>query len=226
MIGVRSPRDLLQEEYYPDDFRVLACCLLLNRTRGDQARPIAAKLFEKYPDAAAVAAADRGALTKLLEPLGFQNQRAGTLIAMARGYLDPSWRHEGELPGVGEYASACYRMLFDEDLGDDPPDDRALVDYWVWAKSGGWPDGGWADDDPLAGVVRGVVRWFEWDAASEAWTPIRGDVLRSDSALTYSHTKAVGGVETHLYLRSDGAWFAGARLNDPPRGGLCSSCGR
>ena len=142
MIRVHSLRDLIQEQYYPDKFKVLVCCLLLNRCRGETVRSVVDKLFEKYPDAVALKDADIEELTALLKPLGFQNQRAKRLVDFSKAFIE-EWNDVRELPGVGDYAADCYRIFFLEELGDEPPNDHALVDYWVAAKAGMWPEEGW-----------------------------------------------------------------------------------
>lgn len=143
MIGVRSLRDLIQEQYYPDEFKVLVCCLLLNRCRGETVRKVVNELFLRFPNASSLAQANVGELTDVLRPLGFQNQRAKRLVEFARAFLG-EWKDVRELPGVGDYAADCWRIFFLEELGDEPPDDHALVDYWIAAKAGMWPEGGWS----------------------------------------------------------------------------------
>ncbi len=143
MIRVHSLRDLIQEQYYPDVFKVLVCCLLLNRCRGETVRRVVDDLFLKFPNASSMAQASVGELTDVLRPLGFQNQRAKRLVEFARAFLG-EWKDVRELPGVGDYAADCYRILFLEELGDDPPEDHALTDYWILAKAGMWPEGGWS----------------------------------------------------------------------------------
>ena len=61
MIGVHTLRDLIQERYYPDEFKVLVCCLLLNRCCGETVRGVVDKLFERFPDAASRGRGCRGA---------------------------------------------------------------------------------------------------------------------------------------------------------------------
>ncbi len=161
MIPVRSLRDLVQEQYYPDVFKVLVCCLLLNKCRGDTVRRVLDVLFSKFPTAEAMAEAQPGELSGILTPLGLQHQREKRLTQFAKAFLE-GWEDVRELPGVGVYAADCYRIFFLEEIGDSPPDDGPLTDYWIAAKAGLWPDGGWpvspevaalrAKHDSLAGV--------------------------------------------------------------------------
>lgn len=146
VIPVRSLRRLIQEDFYPDEFKVLACCLLLNRCRGAAVRKVVGPLFDRWPDAASMAQADAEALSNTLAPLGLQRQRATRLKAFSAAF-EAGFKHAAELPGVGPYAEACWRIFFLEELGDEAPDDHALKDYWRIAKGGLWPEGGWGRDE-------------------------------------------------------------------------------
>ncbi len=152
MIPARSIRRLIQEDHYPDEWRCLVCCLLLNRCHGATVRGVVGELFAKHPDAASMAAADVEKLTRVLKPLGFQNQRARRLVEFSKAY-EGSWRDVEELPGVGEYAADFWRIFFLEELGDEAPKDHALKDYWRIAKEGLWPTEGWGHD-PLVEARR------------------------------------------------------------------------
>ena len=142
MITVHSLRDLVQEMYYPNAFKCLVCCLLLNKCRGETVRTVLDPLFDRFPDAPAMAQADAGELATILKPLGLQNLRAKRLVEFSKAF-EAGFQDVDELPGVGEYAADFWRIFFLEDLGDEPPNDHALVDYWVAAKAGMWPEGGW-----------------------------------------------------------------------------------
>jgi methyl-CpG-binding domain protein 4 len=148
MIFARSRRHLIQEDHYPDEFRVLVCCLLLNRTRGTQVRGVIDKLFTKYACSYDMARADEAELISLLQPLGFQKQRAKRLIKFADVYQKMLWQDVRELPGVGQYAFDCWKIFFLEELGDVAPNDHALLDFWNEAQEEGsfWPKSGWGFD--------------------------------------------------------------------------------
>lgn len=156
MISVRSTRRLIQEEYYPDEWKVLVCCVLLNRCRGETVRKVIEELFDVYPDADSMRNAELSRLTLLLKPLGFQNRRASTLVAMATKFCE-EWHDVRELPGVGRYAYDCYRIFFLEELPNDPPEDGPLTDYWISAKSGLWPKQGWGYDAEVQERKRRMV---------------------------------------------------------------------
>jgi endonuclease III len=62
--------------------------------RVNQATP---KLFARYPDAAAYAAADRTEMQDLLMPLGFFRNKTDSLIKLGQALIE---RHDGEVPGT------------------------------------------------------------------------------------------------------------------------------
>ncbi len=92
-------------ETYPDaqcelDFRtpleLLVATVLSAQCTDQRVNAVTPALFEAYPDAAAYAAADRGALEQLIVPTGFFRQKAKTLQALGQQLCD---RFGGEVPG-------------------------------------------------------------------------------------------------------------------------------
>jgi methyl-CpG-binding domain protein 4 len=134
MIPKRSPYGLIQEDLWPNEWRVLVACILLNRTTRKQIEKVLPRLFAEYPDANSMASADQGRLSQIIARLGFKNRRAGNLINFSKKYATKSWKHASELPGIGEYASSAWEIFF---LGriSECPKDHALVKYYHWRKS-------------------------------------------------------------------------------------------
>ncbi|KAE8146227.1 DNA glycosylase [Aspergillus avenaceus] len=85
---IDAPRfGLVQEQLAHDPFRLLIATIFLNRTRGGVALPVLFKVFELYPTAEAMAAADIAELISMIHCLGFQNQRAKKCITLAQTWL-------------------------------------------------------------------------------------------------------------------------------------------
>lgn len=129
-IPPKSPAGLLQERYWPDEWKILVCCILLNRTKRAQVEPILDQLFQAYPDARVMSRAEFSHLSSVLKPLGFQNRRARTLQQFSDDFLNKLWDDPRELYGVGEYAARGWEMLCAGIVGDEPPQDHALTYYW------------------------------------------------------------------------------------------------
>lgn len=111
MIPPRSPYGLIQEDLWPDAWRILVACMLLNCTTRAAMEKVLPRLFAKYLDAHAMAAADHGELAQVIARLGFGNRRAGNLIKMSQYYLGSNWKHVKELPGIGDYAAAAWEIF-------------------------------------------------------------------------------------------------------------------
>ena len=107
-------RPLLQE-IYKDPWQMLVCCILLNLTHRRQVDKVREELFTKWPTPEKMMHAKEKDLSKLLQPLGFYNKRAKTLIKMSKQWVtnDPTWIHVGDLPGIGEYAIDSWEKYHD-----------------------------------------------------------------------------------------------------------------
>lgn len=132
---------LIQLPYRKQPWRMLVCCILLNRTTNRQVRPILPELFRRWPNAEAMAAAGED-LEELLRPLGLWRQRSATLRkfsarwARERHLTPHSAETIGRLPGCGPYAVEAWRLVCLGDIdGFHPrgPEDKELFRYWYWA---------------------------------------------------------------------------------------------
>jgi len=104
-------------ETYPDahceldfdtPFQLLVATVLSAQTTDRRVNAVTPTLFAKYPDPAALAAADRDELEALIQPTGFFRAKTDTLLKLARALCDdfggevPHTREALEaLPGVG-----------------------------------------------------------------------------------------------------------------------------
>lgn len=132
MIPPRSPFGLIQEDLWPDEFRILVVCMLLNCTTRKSVEKVVPKLFAKYPDAHAMASAKQEDLSAIISPLGFRNRRSAGLIKMSKAYLKKSWSHASELPGIGPYGSAAWEIFSRCSVPETCPNDHALTLWWHW----------------------------------------------------------------------------------------------
>lgn len=132
MIPPRSPYCLIQEDLWPDDWKILLSCLLLNRTSRKQVEKVLPQLFSVYPDALSMSKADVDTLSSIIAPLGFKNRRSVTLIEFSKSFLKPNWKQAKELPGVGQYASDVWDIFVRGVMPSKEPSDHALVWYWNW----------------------------------------------------------------------------------------------
>lgn len=113
---------LIQEEYYKksdDPWRLLVCCILLNRTTGRQVKAVLDELFSRWPTAQALGAADIPTVEGVISSLGLR-KRAMYLVKMSRRY-----HHADDityLMGCGQYAQDSWDIFVLGDLSTLPTD--------------------------------------------------------------------------------------------------------
>jgi endonuclease III len=71
--------------------------ILSAQTTDVRVNQVTPKLFARYPDAAAYAAADRLEMQDMLVPLGFFRNKTDSLIKLGQALVE---RHDGEVPGT------------------------------------------------------------------------------------------------------------------------------
>ena len=131
----RSPHGLIQEDLWPDEWKVLVSCLLLNQTSRKQLDSIIDDFFKRYPTPDHMIMADEDELKEYIRPLGLANKRAKTLIRFSREYLTVPWVTAGELYGCGKYADDTWRIFCLGDWRAVEPQDHALNNYHDYLKS-------------------------------------------------------------------------------------------
>lgn len=130
----KSPIGIIQEDSWPNEWHALVQCILLNCTGRKQVEKLWPEFSRRFPTPQSLLEAPCDDVRSLVSPLGFKDRRTKALYAMSRAYLSGSWSHVRELPGIGEYASRMWEMIFCGHLGEDPPKDHALVRVWKWMK--------------------------------------------------------------------------------------------
>lgn len=116
---------LMQEHLRHDPFRLLLATIFLNKTPGERAMPVFYDLMARYPSISALAGAEAADVVEVIRHLGFQNQRARKIVALAR-----MW--EGSPPVRGRrYRKVDYPkkgdgrdVKVDEVLGCEETDER------------------------------------------------------------------------------------------------------
>jgi len=127
-IPPKSPFDLLQERYWPDDWKILIVCLLLNQTSRKQVEPMIESFFEKWPDPESASNADEDEMRDLVRPLGMFNRRVKSIKKMSQQFMS-GFDNAIELYGCGKYADDTYRIFMKGEWRDVEPNDHALNDY-------------------------------------------------------------------------------------------------
>ncbi len=132
----QSPIGMLQEDLWPDVWKILVACILHNQTSRKQVDKVYPELFDKYPDSASMALAEVESLADLLQPLGLYNRRAKSLKRFSAEYDSLAWKMPSELYACGKYADDCYRVFCSGDWKSVNTDDGSLKRYvaWLWEE--------------------------------------------------------------------------------------------
>jgi methyl-CpG-binding domain protein 4 len=134
VIPPRSPHGLLQEDLFPDEWKCLVVCIMLNCTTRKQIEKVMPEFFRRWPTPNDFLKSSKDEVANLIAFLGFKNRRTERLFSMTSAYVERNWKHARELPGIGEYAARMWQIFFLDVLGEDPPNDGALLLYWKWRK--------------------------------------------------------------------------------------------
>lgn len=135
MIPPRSPHSLIQEDLWPDRWLILVSCMMLNCTRRKQVEKIFPTFVKFWPTPQAMVNADVEQVANVIRSLGFGDRRAASLIKMSESFVKNNWSCASELPGIGSYASRAYQIFCENKLGDEAPEDGALLKYYCWRKA-------------------------------------------------------------------------------------------
>jgi len=124
-----SPHGLIQESLWPNEWRILVSCLLLNQTTRKQVDRVIDELFHKYPGPASMAMANEDDLKSVIRSLGMSNKRATTLKRFSDEYMTKPWKTPKELYGCGKYAEDTWLIFCQGKWADVEPTDHALNNY-------------------------------------------------------------------------------------------------
>ncbi len=81
---------------FTNAFELLVATVLSAQTTDKTVNKVTPTLFAKYPDAQALAGADRAELEAILKPTGFFRAKANSVLGLAQALLE---RFDGEVPG-------------------------------------------------------------------------------------------------------------------------------
>ena len=134
-IPPKSPVGMLQEDLWPDEWKILVACILHNLTSRKQVDKVYEQLFITYPDAKSMMHADIDKLKSIIEPLGMVNRRSKALMKFSQQYTQKSWNTPKELYGCGKYADDVWRVFIRGDWQSVEPNDHALNKYHDFLKT-------------------------------------------------------------------------------------------
>ena len=104
-IEVNKILDILEETYphaecalnHREVFELIVAVILSAQTTDKGVNLVTPRLFEKYPDASALASADEEEVIEIIKRIGMYRTKAKNIIAMAQKLADD---YDGEVPGT------------------------------------------------------------------------------------------------------------------------------
>ena len=81
---------------FTNPFELLVATVLSAQTTDKMVNKVTPRLFAKFPDARALAAADRAELEEILKPTGFFRAKANSVLGLSQALVE---RFDGEVPG-------------------------------------------------------------------------------------------------------------------------------
>jgi methyl-CpG-binding domain protein 4 len=127
-------KKLIQHDYTDSPWKVLACCILLNRTTRIQVRSILDEFFIKYTSPYKVIKADPADIAKLIQPLGLYNRRSVSIQRFCSDYVEKEWSDPRELYGIGTYGWEAWEIVINKNY-NIAPTDSVLRNYLAWLKA-------------------------------------------------------------------------------------------
>lgn len=127
-----SPFSLIQEHLWPNEWLILVCCQLLNRTSRKQVEKILPHFIKKWSSPQLLLKSNKNDVELLIKSLGFSKKRTDLLFKMSEEYLHKNWNNASELPGIGKYGSAAHDIFCKGIVSKTPPNDHALKKYVEW----------------------------------------------------------------------------------------------
>lgn len=95
LLGERYP-DARAELDFTDAYQLLVATVLSAQTTDLRVNGVTPTLFARYPDARALAAADRTEVETIIQPTGFFRAKTDSLLKLASALVE---RHDGQVPG-------------------------------------------------------------------------------------------------------------------------------
>ena len=130
----KSPIGMLQEDLWPNEWKILVACLLHNQTSRKQVDKVYQELFRRWPTPDTLRSADLQELQILMKPLGMWRKRSATLQRFSDEYIEKAWTTPKDLYGCGKYAEDVWNVFCTGDWKKVEPTDHALNKYCVWLK--------------------------------------------------------------------------------------------
>ena len=136
----KSPIGLIQEDLWPDEWKILVSCLMLNLTTRKQVDGVIYRFFDRWPNPKSLDAAELNEIREMIKPLGMWRKRSETLLRFNSDYMSGNWSEAKDLHGCGKYANDAWLIFCKGKWKSVEPNDHALNKYHMfltdqWGKN-------------------------------------------------------------------------------------------
>ena len=121
-------RQLIQEKYCHDPFKLLVGCIMLNQTNNKQVWEVVENFFDRFPSAESITEDSFSEIREITRTLGFYNRRSNQIIKFSNDWLNKPFKRVSELYGIGKYAEDSYEIFVNGNLNVNPTD-KVLLKY-------------------------------------------------------------------------------------------------
>ena len=125
----KSPIGLIQEDLWPNEWRILVSCLMLNLTTRKQVDGVIYRFFDRWPTPESLDTAELNELRDMIKPLGMWRKRSETLLRFNKEYMIGAWKEAKDLHGCGKYANDAWLIFCKGSWKSVKPNDHALNKY-------------------------------------------------------------------------------------------------
>ena len=166
---------LMQERLCREPFRLLIATIFLNKTPGSRAMPIFYKLMEQYPTPETLAKAEQVDVTNTIRQLGFQNQRARKIIALAQKWTESPARKGRRFRKLGYPFKGDGKDIKAEEIIDDE-DPRVAFEISHLPGVGEYSHDSWRMF--CRDMMRGVAHGYNGEGAAADGAPFEPEWKR------------------------------------------------
>ena len=130
----KSPIGLIQEVLWPNEWKILVSCLMLNLTTRKQVDGVIYEFFNRWPTPGSLDGAELIEVQNMIKPLGMWRKRSDTLLRFNKEYLKGDWKSAKDLHGCGKYANDAWLIFCKGEWETTQPNDHALTKYHNFLK--------------------------------------------------------------------------------------------
>ena len=132
MTDVKSPFNLIQEEYKGKPWHIAVCSIVYNNSKTILVRPVLENFFSKFSNEHDVLKTPKEIIENILQPCGIHKRKTYNLLLLCRRFALQNWETVEDLPGLGVIGREYFRVFALREIIE--PTDKTLKAYVDWLK--------------------------------------------------------------------------------------------